>query len=185
MSRRWRLTPARRSFPPEAISRFCVFKSTPRPALEMYSRPAQSSVTVPETLSRNACATGHCAASRRPAITTVPAAPWSIVSIWRVRLPEGYAAGAIVRRIVVADRVHHLAHEVDAEAAGAALLDRQVDVGIGRFGDVEGLGVAVDERNLDAARNARDVDAHRCIAFAAVLDDIGEKLLQHEVDGAG
>ena len=58
-----------------ASSRFCVLSSTPSPALEMYSRPAQSSVTVPETLSRNACAVGHCAASSRPAITTVPGPP--------------------------------------------------------------------------------------------------------------
>src|SRR5260221_6587210 len=154
MSRRWRLTPARRSFPPEAISRFWVFKSTPRPALEMYSSPAQSSVTVPETLSRNACAAGHCAASSRPAITTVPAAPLSIVNIWLVGLPESNAAGALFHRIVVADRVDHLAHEVDAEAARAPRLDRQGDVGIGPRGGLEWLGVPVAGRHLRALRGA-------------------------------
>src|SRR5258706_9016727 len=185
MSRRWRLTPARRSLPPEAISRFWVFKSTPRPALEMYSRPAQSSVTVPETLSRNACAAGHCAASSRPAITTVPAGPLSIVNIWLVCLPESNGAGALFERIVVADRVDHLAHEVDAEAAWPPLFDRQVDVGIGRRGDIEWLGVAVDDRHLDAVGDARDVDAHRRLALLAVLHHVGKELLQHEVDGAG
>src|SRR5258706_4127797 len=122
MSRRRRLTPARRSFPPEAISRFWVFKSTPRPALEMYSRPAQSSVTVPETLSRNACAAGHCAASSRPAITTVPAGPLSIVNIWLVCLPESNAAGALLERIVVAGRVGHPSDQVDCQGGLAPLL---------------------------------------------------------------
>src|SRR5258708_37286099 len=116
MSRRWRLTPARRSFPPESISSLWVFKSTPRPALEMYSRPAQSSVTVPETLSRNACAAGHCAASSRPAITTVPAGPLSIVNIWLVGLPESNAAGALFHRIGGAGRVGPLSPEGDAAA---------------------------------------------------------------------
>src|SRR5436190_19464992 len=117
MSRRWRLTEARRSLPPAAISRFWVFKRTPRPALEMYSSPAQSSVTVPATLSRKACAFGHCAASSRPAITTVPGGPFSIVSIGLVRLPESDAAGAFIHRILIADRIHELPHKVDAESA--------------------------------------------------------------------
>ena len=42
MSCRCRLTPDSRSLPPAASSRFWVFSSTPRPALEMYSRPLQS-----------------------------------------------------------------------------------------------------------------------------------------------
>src|SRR5882762_5025984 len=185
MSRRWRLTPASLSFPPEDISLFWVFKRRPRPALEMYSRPAQSRVTVPETLSRKACAAGHCAASRRPAIRTVPGAPWSILSILRFRLPESDAAGPRLGRIVVVDAVHHLAHEVDAEAARLALLQRQPGVGLWRASDVESLGVAVDERHFDAAGDAGDVDAYRHVAGRPVLHDVGEKLLEHEVHRPG
>ena len=81
MSRRCGWTPARRSFPADASSRFWVLRSTPRPALEMYSSRLQSSVTVPSTWSRNAWAAGDWAASSRPDMTTVPAGPYSIASI--------------------------------------------------------------------------------------------------------
>src|SRR5882672_2771872 len=185
MSRRWRLTPARRSLPPEAISLFWVFKSTPSPALEMYSSCAQSSVTVPETLSRNACAAGHCAASSRPAIATAPPGPKSIVSIFFSRgFSEADAARPGLGRMPVLDRVHHPAHEMDAEPAGLALFERQVDVRVGRARDVEGLGIGIGERHLDAAGDAAHVDAHRALARAPVLDHVRKKFLQHEIDRA-
>src|SRR6185436_14458518 len=146
MSCRWRLTPARRSLPPEASSRFWVFRSTPSPALEMYSSLLQSTVTVPLTPSRNDWALGDCAASRRPAITTVASAPYSIANIAPLgasrigrihacysRLPEGSPALTGLLGVMVLDGIDQSADEVQAQAPGGALLDRKVDFRVRRL----------------------------------------------------
>src|SRR6478752_6842343 len=115
----------------------------------MYSSPAQSSVTVPDTLSRKACAVGHWAASRRPAITTVPAAgPFSIVNIRLFRFSESYAARSLLGHVAVLERIHHLADEVDAEASRPSLFEGQIDISIRRLRHVEGFGIGIDDRHL-------------------------------------
>src|SRR5688500_2456602 len=148
----------------------------------MYSSPARSRVTVPWTRSRNAWAAGDWAASKRPASTTAPSAPKSILNISLPScLAECGAAGAAFRHVAVFERVDHLAHEVDAEPARPAPLERQGDVGLGRARRVERIRLALDEAYLDAARNRADVDAHWRSARPAVPHDVGEKLLEREL----
>src|SRR6185369_3242412 len=123
MSRRWALTPASRSLPAPASSRFWVLSSTPSPALEMYSSLLQSSVTLPSTLSRKDWAVAHCAASRRPAMTTTSSAPKSIASILSPCVPCGRlgglserdAAPAILFEILVGHRVHESPDQVQPQ----------------------------------------------------------------------
>src|SRR5258706_2351368 len=155
MSWRWALTPARRSFPEVAMRRFWVFSSTPSPALEMYSRREQSTVTGPCTPSRNVWAAGHCEASRRPAITTCPSAPNSIASI---RLPsQGLAkrepALPALLVIGIVERVDHAPHQVQSQSAGFPPLQGQVHVGLGDPARVEPGDSGVQERNFHPARH--------------------------------
>src|SRR5436190_1813366 len=195
MSCRWRLTPARRSLPPEASSRFWVFSSTPRPALEMYSSLLQSTVTVPLTPSRNDWALGDCAASRRPAITTVASAPYSIANIAPLgasrigrihacypRLPEGSPALTGLLGVMVLDGIDQSADEVQAQPPGGALLGWQVDLRVRRLGRIEPVDVEVGQGRLDPAVDPGQVEADLGLAHPAVLDHIGEELLHREVD---
>src|SRR6476646_7624148 len=50
----------------------------------------------------------------------------------------------------VVDRVHHLAHEKDAETSGAALLDGHAQVRLRRFARIVGMTVVLDARGHDA-----------------------------------
>src|ERR1700682_1564072 len=193
MSCRWRLTPDNRSLPADPINRFWVFSNTPRPALEMYSRRLQSSVTVPWTCSRNAWATGHCAASTRPAMSTPPFGPKSIVSIRtpcdrsavgsrrsRLRFSKCDPALPALRGILVVHAVHQVPNQMQAQSPGLALLDRQIDVRVGCLRDVERLDILRGQRHFHATRNLGHVDAHRR-ARGTVFDHVREQLLQRQV----
>src|SRR6185503_2967753 len=183
MSRRCRLTPARRSFVLEAISRFCVFKSTPRPALEMYSRFVQSSVTGPCTLSRKDWAAGLCAASSRPAITTTPSPPKSIASIVLSLYSKPDLPLPVLLDVTILDGLHQLANQVQPQPARAALFDRRFNVDFGGAGRVEGGSVVVGKDHLDAVRHLRQIDPQRRLARVAIFHHIGEQLFQNEIDG--
>src|SRR6185369_6188767 len=160
MSRRWALTPASRSLPAPASSRFWVLSSTPSPALEMYSSLLQSSVTLPSTLSRKDWAVAHCAASRRPAMTTTSSAPKSIASILSpcVRcgpcgrldgLSERDAAPPIFLEVLVGDGVHEPPNQVQPQTPRFALFDGQRDVGIRCPRHIERLDIIIGQRHFD------------------------------------
>ena len=69
------------------------------------------------------------------------------------------------------------------EPPGPALLDRQVDVRVGRLRDVEALDIIIGQRHFDAPGDRGHVDAHLGVARRAVLDHVREQLLQRQVDG--
>src|SRR5690242_21331215 len=143
----------------------------------MYSRPLHSSVTVPSTPSRKVCAAAACAASSRPATTTLPSTPCSIENIVRPpfrsrpapchscrRDPQRDQAFSRVLRVAVFDRVRHAADEVQAQPAGLALVDRLPDVHVGRARDVEGLDVPIDQR--EDRKSTRLNSSHMSISYA-------------------
>src|SRR5262249_36206108 len=159
--------------------RFCVFSSTPSPALEMYSSLAHCRTTSPSSLSRCAWSFADCEASSRPARTTMPGPPSSIVTIavpiaGRARGPpgEGFAerhpALALLLRVLVLPRIHQPAHEMQAQPTGTALLDRLVHIRVGRLGHVERLGAPVDERDPHGAIDAGELERDGTAVRAAV-----------------
>src|SRR2546428_7045507 len=185
MSRRWRFTPTSRSLPAEAMSRFCVLRRTPSPALEMYSRPRQSRVIAPCRRSRNDWAVGDWAESRRPAIATTPGGPFSIVSMSVSRraagvgrplhhLAEGDPGLAQLFPVFVFEGIDHPSHQVDSQPAGLALFNRQVDVRVGDLRDVERPGVMVDQRRLDAPRNSHPRGANPGLARPALFHHVAD-----------
>src|SRR5205814_5629628 len=110
---------------------------TPSPSLEMYSSFEQSILTFPCSLSRKDCAAGHCAASRRPATTTVPPAPKSIASIFfsflrhaHQRLAERGPALPARLHVAVLDGLDELVDAAQPEAAGRPPLERRRAVGV-------------------------------------------------------
>src|SRR3954467_14107373 len=139
------------------MRRFCVLRSTPRPALEMYSSCPQSSVTVPWTLSRKDWAAGDWAASSRPVSTTDPSGPNSIASMLppcsrpllssrRFRCLECQRDPALpaLLCVFVLHRFGHPSYEVQSKSARRPLFDRRVDVHLGRLRDVESVHIFVD-----------------------------------------
>src|SRR5258706_1229748 len=181
-SRRCRFTPARRSFALEAIRRFCVLRSTPRPALEMYSSFVQSSVTGPCTLSRKDWATGHCAASSRPAITTTPSPPKSIASIVLFLNSKPDLTLPAFLDVTILDGLDQPANQMQPQSSRLALFDRRFDVDIGGAGGVERRGVVVGKDHFDPVRHLRKLDPQGRLTRMAIFHHIGEQLFQNEID---
>src|SRR5450631_1526785 len=194
MSCRWRLTPERRSFPPDPSRRFWVFSNTPRPALEMYSRWVQSSITAPSTLSRNACAAGDWAASSRPETTTSPFVPKSIASIRTpctmtavarrrgcLRFSKRSAALSMLRGILVVNTVHQPPYQMQPEPTRPSLPDWQLDVHVGCLRNVERLDIIVGQGHFHAACYRVHGDLHLG-ARGTVFDHVREQLLHRQVD---
>src|SRR6185312_5170259 len=134
------------------------------------SSPVQSSVTVPFTRSRNACADDASAASSRPTMTTAPPCPSSIDSmVLPLTAPRRQCRNAEPdrdpdlprrRRVIVVDAIRHPLHQVQPEPARLAFLDRLVDVHVGRLRHIERLTVAIDEADLDPTLDRAQPDLH-------------------------
>src|SRR6185312_14923861 len=99
---------------------------------------------------------------RRPDTTTAPCASLSIVNIRTPipygrhggrapapRIPQRDAALAAHRVVLVFDRIRHSPDQVHAEATRLARLDRRLDVDRRPAGRIEGLDIAIDQRDLD------------------------------------
>ena len=86
-------------------------------------------------------------------------------------------------RVLVLDRIHHASNEVQPEPARLALLDRRVDVDVGRPRDVEGSTSWSISVTSTPPAIAANLDAHRRAAAGAVFDHVREQLFHRQVDG--
>src|SRR5687767_10267908 len=107
----------KRSDRPAATARFCVFSSTPSPALETYSSRVRSTTWGASTASRNWIALSHCAASSLPTSCTSPFGPSEISNMDRSNQRLGERDDAAPVGVLVQQGVGHAADQVQTEPA--------------------------------------------------------------------
>src|SRR5450631_2034141 len=128
-------------------------------------------------------------------MTTPPFAPKSISSIRTpcdlsaigdrrspLRLSKRDPALPALPGIVVLDAIHEATDQMQPQPAGLALLDRLINVHVGRLRDVERLDIIICQAYFYAAFNLCHVDTDLCGRCRnTVLDHVREQLLQRQV----
>src|SRR6185503_4636135 len=153
------------------------------PALEMYSRPPMSRAIGPFKGRSASRALDAEAASSLPLSVTRPSFSTLISSIRAHFLGDGGGAHTVL--VLVADRLRELPDHVDSEAAHLALRDGTREIGLRCAGDVVRLRrVEFADGDRDQGVVARESHQHLILA-GAVLEDVGEQLLEDEIEVVG
>lgn len=83
---------------------------------------------------------------------------------------------------MILDVARHLLHEVDAEADGAALIERRLEIGRRGIGGVERPAtVGILHQEFAAFDAQPDGHSRRHALASAVAQGVGEQLFEHEV----